>query len=39
MLRWLLTRRGGVPIVPSRSTAVLYQGVGVKEAPVGEEAQ
>ena len=31
MLRWMLTRRGRVPIVPTRSTAVLYQGVGVKE--------
>jgi 2-polyprenyl-6-hydroxyphenyl methylase/3-demethylubiquinone-9 3-methyltransferase len=32
MVRWVLTRRGRVPIVPTRSTAVLYQGVGVKEA-------
>jgi 2-polyprenyl-6-hydroxyphenyl methylase / 3-demethylubiquinone-9 3-methyltransferase len=32
MLRWLLTRRGDVRIVPTRSTAVLYQGWGVKEA-------
>jgi len=31
MLRWLLTRRGEVRIVPTRSTAVLYQGWGVKE--------
>jgi len=32
MLRWLVTRRGAVRIVPTRSTAVLYQGWGVKEA-------
>lgn len=31
MLRWLLTRRGGVSVVPTKSTAVLYQGWGVKE--------
>jgi 2-polyprenyl-6-hydroxyphenyl methylase / 3-demethylubiquinone-9 3-methyltransferase len=31
MLRWLLTRRGEVPIVPVRSTAVLYQAWGVRE--------
>jgi 2-polyprenyl-6-hydroxyphenyl methylase/3-demethylubiquinone-9 3-methyltransferase len=31
LLRWLLTRRGTVPIVPSRSTGVLYQGWGVKQ--------
>ncbi|MPZ27155.1 MAG: methyltransferase domain-containing protein [Micromonosporaceae bacterium] len=30
MLRWLATRRGGVPIVPVRSTAVLYQAWGVR---------
>jgi 2-polyprenyl-6-hydroxyphenyl methylase / 3-demethylubiquinone-9 3-methyltransferase len=30
LLRWLVTRRGDVAIVPSRSTAVLYQGRGVK---------
>jgi len=30
-LRWLLTRRGDFPIVPTWSTAVLYQGVGVKD--------
>jgi 2-polyprenyl-6-hydroxyphenyl methylase/3-demethylubiquinone-9 3-methyltransferase len=30
LLRWLVTRRGEVAIVPSRSTAVLYQGRGVK---------
>lgn len=29
---WLLTRRGTVPIVPTGSTAVLYQGWGIKEA-------
>jgi 2-polyprenyl-6-hydroxyphenyl methylase/3-demethylubiquinone-9 3-methyltransferase len=31
MARWLAVRRGEVPIVPSRTTAVLYQGWGVKE--------
>lgn len=31
MARWLLTRRGEVRIVPTWSTAVLYQGYGVKE--------
>jgi 2-polyprenyl-6-hydroxyphenyl methylase/3-demethylubiquinone-9 3-methyltransferase len=31
LLRWLLTRRGTVPIVPSRSAGVLYQGWGVKK--------
>ena len=31
MLRWLIRRDGEVPIVPTRSTAVLYQGWGVKE--------
>jgi 2-polyprenyl-6-hydroxyphenyl methylase/3-demethylubiquinone-9 3-methyltransferase len=31
MLRWLFTRRGDVRIVPTRSTAVLYQGWGIKE--------
>jgi 2-polyprenyl-6-hydroxyphenyl methylase/3-demethylubiquinone-9 3-methyltransferase len=31
LLRWLITRRGSVRIVPTRSTAVLYQGWGVKE--------
>jgi 2-polyprenyl-6-hydroxyphenyl methylase / 3-demethylubiquinone-9 3-methyltransferase len=30
LLRWLVTRRGDVAIVPSLSTAVLYQGRGVK---------
>ena len=30
MLRWLITRRGVVRMVPSRSTAVLYQAVGTK---------
>ena len=28
MLRWFVTRRGEVPIVPTRSTAVLYQAWG-----------
>jgi 2-polyprenyl-6-hydroxyphenyl methylase/3-demethylubiquinone-9 3-methyltransferase len=31
LLRWVITRRGWVRIVPTRSTAVLYQGWGVKE--------
>jgi 2-polyprenyl-6-hydroxyphenyl methylase/3-demethylubiquinone-9 3-methyltransferase len=31
MLRWLVSRKGEVPIVPTRSTAVLYQGYGVKD--------
>jgi hypothetical protein len=31
LLRWLITRRGDVSIVPTKSTAVLYQGWGVKE--------
>lgn len=30
MLRWLATRRGEVPIVPTVSTAVLYQAWGVR---------
>jgi 2-polyprenyl-6-hydroxyphenyl methylase/3-demethylubiquinone-9 3-methyltransferase len=32
MLRWLVTHRGEVPIVPTRSTAVLYQAWGVRES-------
>lgn len=32
LARWLITRRGTVPIVPSASTAALYQGWGIKEA-------
>ncbi len=32
LLRWLLRRRGDVPMVPTRSTAVLYQGWGIKES-------
>jgi 2-polyprenyl-6-hydroxyphenyl methylase / 3-demethylubiquinone-9 3-methyltransferase len=32
MLRWLVTRKGEVRMVPTRSTAALYQGWGVKEA-------
>lgn len=32
LARWLLTRRGTVPIVPTGSTAVLYQAWGIKEA-------
>jgi 2-polyprenyl-6-hydroxyphenyl methylase/3-demethylubiquinone-9 3-methyltransferase len=31
LARWLLTRRGSVPIVASRSTAALYQAWGTKE--------
>jgi len=30
MVRFLVTRRGTVRMVPSRSTAVLYQGIGVR---------
>jgi 2-polyprenyl-6-hydroxyphenyl methylase/3-demethylubiquinone-9 3-methyltransferase len=30
MLRWLVTRRGEVPMVPTRSAAVLYQAWGVR---------
>jgi 2-polyprenyl-6-hydroxyphenyl methylase / 3-demethylubiquinone-9 3-methyltransferase len=30
MARWLVTRRGEVPIVPAWSTAVLYQAMGVR---------
>ncbi len=32
MTRWILTRRGAVPMVPTWSTAVLYQGRGVRSA-------
>lgn len=32
MARWIATRKGDVEIVPTRSTAVLYQGRGVKES-------
>jgi 2-polyprenyl-6-hydroxyphenyl methylase / 3-demethylubiquinone-9 3-methyltransferase len=40
MLRWWVTRRGGVRIVPTRSTAVLYQAWGTRSAtPTGEEAR
>ncbi|MDT4986108.1 MAG: 2-polyprenyl-6-hydroxyphenyl methylase / 3-demethylubiquinone-9 3-methyltransferase [Micromonosporaceae bacterium] len=31
LLRWLVTRRGEVPMVATRSTAVLYQATGTKE--------
>lgn len=31
LLRWLLTRRGTVPIVPAGSAGVLYQAWGIKE--------
>lgn len=31
MLRWFLTRRGEVPMVPTRSTAVLYQAWGTRD--------
>ena len=31
MARWLVTRRGGVEMVPTFSAAVLYQGRGVKQ--------
>jgi 2-polyprenyl-6-hydroxyphenyl methylase/3-demethylubiquinone-9 3-methyltransferase len=30
MARWILIRRGAVPMVPTRSTAILYQGRGVR---------
>jgi 2-polyprenyl-6-hydroxyphenyl methylase/3-demethylubiquinone-9 3-methyltransferase len=32
MARWLVTRRGAVPMCPTFSAAVLYQGRGVKKA-------
>jgi 2-polyprenyl-6-hydroxyphenyl methylase / 3-demethylubiquinone-9 3-methyltransferase len=32
LMRWLVTRRGEVSIVPTRSTSVLYQGWGTKES-------
>ncbi|GAA3279101.1 methyltransferase domain-containing protein [Dactylosporangium vinaceum] len=32
LARWLVTRRGAVPIVPTFSTAILYQGRGRKES-------
>ncbi|HZE41186.1 MAG TPA: methyltransferase domain-containing protein [Stackebrandtia sp.] len=32
MLRWLVRRRGEVPIIRTRSTSILYAGVGVKDA-------
>jgi hypothetical protein len=32
LLRWFVTRRGCVAIVPTWSTAALYQAWGVKEA-------
>jgi 2-polyprenyl-6-hydroxyphenyl methylase/3-demethylubiquinone-9 3-methyltransferase len=32
LVRWLVRRRGSVDIVPSASTAVLFQGWGIKEA-------
>ena len=31
MFRWIVTSRGAVKMVPTRSTAVVYQGIGVKE--------
>jgi 2-polyprenyl-6-hydroxyphenyl methylase/3-demethylubiquinone-9 3-methyltransferase len=31
LLRWLVTRRGAAPMVPTWSTSVLYQGIGTKE--------
>ncbi|HLU34113.1 MAG TPA: methyltransferase domain-containing protein [Natronosporangium sp.] len=37
LLRWLVTRRGEVPIVPSRSTAVLYQAWGVRRPTGGDD--
>jgi 2-polyprenyl-6-hydroxyphenyl methylase/3-demethylubiquinone-9 3-methyltransferase len=38
LLRWLVTRRGRVPMVPSRLTAVLYQAWGVRAADASREA-
>ncbi|MGC9668166.1 methyltransferase domain-containing protein [Planosporangium sp. 12N6] len=32
LLRWLVTRRGAAPMVPTWSTSVLYQAIGNKEA-------
>jgi 2-polyprenyl-6-hydroxyphenyl methylase/3-demethylubiquinone-9 3-methyltransferase len=32
LVRWFVTRRGPVPIVPTTSTAALYQAWGTKEA-------
>jgi 2-polyprenyl-6-hydroxyphenyl methylase/3-demethylubiquinone-9 3-methyltransferase len=32
IVRWLFTRRGEIAIVPSRSTAIMYQGQGVRES-------
>jgi 2-polyprenyl-6-hydroxyphenyl methylase/3-demethylubiquinone-9 3-methyltransferase len=32
LLRWLVTRRGAAPMVPTWSKAVLYQAIGTKEA-------
>lgn len=31
LLPWLVRRRGGVPVVPTFSTAVMYQGQGVRQ--------
>jgi 2-polyprenyl-6-hydroxyphenyl methylase/3-demethylubiquinone-9 3-methyltransferase len=40
MLRWWVTRRGEVPIVPTRSAAVLYQAWGIRRNDeAGEEDQ
>jgi 2-polyprenyl-6-hydroxyphenyl methylase/3-demethylubiquinone-9 3-methyltransferase len=30
LVRWLITRRGTAPMVPTWSTAVLYQAIGTK---------
>lgn len=38
LVRFLVTRRGTVRMVPSRSTAVMYQGVGVRPPEEPEEA-
>jgi len=38
LVRWLFSRRREVPIVPSRSTAILFQGRGVKASERSERA-
>jgi 2-polyprenyl-6-hydroxyphenyl methylase/3-demethylubiquinone-9 3-methyltransferase len=37
LLRWMVRRRGEVPIVPTRSTAVLYQAWGVRRPATRSE--
>jgi 2-polyprenyl-6-hydroxyphenyl methylase/3-demethylubiquinone-9 3-methyltransferase len=38
MMRWLATRRGDVAMVPARSTAMLYQGIGIRAPETKEYA-